>query len=62
MIKYIDGDLLKLADEGQFDVIGHCCNSEDDFMAFFITLVMLCIGIFGSLGIIVFLFKVFVHC
>jgi len=26
MIKYIDGDLLKLAEEGNFDVIGHCCN------------------------------------
>ena len=26
MIKYIDGDLLKLAEEGNFDVIGHCAN------------------------------------
>jgi O-acetyl-ADP-ribose deacetylase (regulator of RNase III) len=26
MIKYVDGDLLKLADEGNFDVIGHGCN------------------------------------
>jgi len=26
MIRYIDGDLLKLADEGHFDVIAHGCN------------------------------------
>lgn len=26
MIKYVDGDLLKLADEGNFDVIGHGAN------------------------------------
>lgn len=26
MIKYVDGDLLKLADEGHFDVIGHGAN------------------------------------
>ncbi len=26
MIKYVDGDLLKLADEGYFDVIAHGCN------------------------------------
>lgn len=26
MIKYVDGDLLKLADEGNFDVIAHGCN------------------------------------
>lgn len=26
MIKYVDGDLLKLADEDNFDVIAHGCN------------------------------------
>lgn len=26
MIRYVDGDLLKLADEGNFDVIAHGCN------------------------------------
>lgn len=26
MITYVDGDLLKLADEGRFDVIAHGCN------------------------------------
>jgi O-acetyl-ADP-ribose deacetylase (regulator of RNase III) len=26
MIRYVDGNLLKLADEGNFDVIGHGCN------------------------------------
>ena len=26
MIRYVDGDLLKLADEGHFDVIAHGCN------------------------------------
>jgi len=26
MIKYVDGDLLKLADEGNFDIIAHGCN------------------------------------
>jgi len=26
MIKYIDGDLITLAKEKQFDVIFHCCN------------------------------------
>ncbi len=26
MIKYVDGDLVKLAKKGHFDVIGHCCN------------------------------------
>lgn len=26
MIKYVDGDLLKLAEEGHFDVIAHGCN------------------------------------
>jgi O-acetyl-ADP-ribose deacetylase (regulator of RNase III) len=25
-MKYIDGDLIKLAQEGKFDVIGHGCN------------------------------------
>lgn len=25
-MKYIDGDLIKLANEGNFDVIGHGCN------------------------------------
>jgi O-acetyl-ADP-ribose deacetylase (regulator of RNase III) len=29
MIKYIDGDLLKLADEGMFDVIAHGCNCQN---------------------------------
>ena len=33
MIKYIDGDLLKLAEEGFFDVIGHCCNCFTTFGA-----------------------------
>lgn len=26
MIKYIDGDLIKMAQNGDFDVIGHCAN------------------------------------
>jgi O-acetyl-ADP-ribose deacetylase (regulator of RNase III) len=26
MIRYVDGDLLRLADEGHFDVIAHGCN------------------------------------
>ena len=26
MIKYIEGDLIKLAQSGAFEVIGHCCN------------------------------------
>ncbi len=26
MIRYVDGDLLKLADENNFDVIAHGCN------------------------------------
>ena len=26
MIKYIEGDLIKMAQNGAFDVIGHCCN------------------------------------
>jgi O-acetyl-ADP-ribose deacetylase (regulator of RNase III) len=26
MIKYIDGDLVKMAKNGDFDVIFHCCN------------------------------------
>jgi len=26
MIKYLDGDLVKMAKNGDFDVIGHCCN------------------------------------
>lgn len=26
MIKYVDGDLIRLASEGYFDVIGHCAN------------------------------------
>lgn len=29
MIKYVDGDLLKLADEGCFDVIGQNCNCQN---------------------------------
>lgn len=31
MIKYVDGDLIKLAKEGHFDVIAHGCNC---FLAF----------------------------
>jgi len=26
MIRYVDGDLIKLANNNQFDVIFHCCN------------------------------------
>lgn len=26
MIRYVDGNLLTLADNGDFDVIAHCCN------------------------------------
>lgn len=33
MIKYVDGDLVEMALDGQFDVIGHCCNCFNSFGA-----------------------------
>jgi O-acetyl-ADP-ribose deacetylase (regulator of RNase III) len=30
MIRYIDGDLVKMAKEGKFDVIAHGCNCFTD--------------------------------
>jgi O-acetyl-ADP-ribose deacetylase (regulator of RNase III) len=31
MIRYIDGDLIKSAQNGDFEVIGHCCNCFNNF-------------------------------
>ncbi len=30
MIRYVDGDLVKMAKEGKFDVIAHGCNCFTD--------------------------------